>query len=445
MCKLENTCGGPNWRVRLATRSGGSIALFFFFFFFFLLFIPWSAFGEQPIPASQFVDSIGINTHLHYGPLYTDDFPLVLRRLRELGVHHIRNGLQATKKPEFYDRVKAVNDAGIKVLWILKADQPSDLVLSYLDRFPNGIDGFEAPNEFDASKRSDWIPVMKQYMSHMYSLVKQDSRTSRLWIVGPSLTRPQSYAALGDQSAYMDVANLHNYPGSRNPGTPGWGAANSHGARYGSIAWNLQLGQDVWGKPIWTTEYGYNNSDTARDGVPEEVAAIYLPRAFLEQYLQGIRRTYLFELLSAHAGHDGTYGVLRVDGSPKPAFIAVSNLLRLLGDDSRTFSLSRAEFSLAGDLTDVHHLLLQKSDSSYFLLLWIEKPCFDPDSRRRIPVQQQAISVRFGEPVARLESYRLQANGTLRQFKEHLDGHRLPVNISDTVVAIHFSTTLSLQ
>lgn len=441
MCKLENTCRRANWRVRTAPRLLGSALLLL------LLFISWSAFGEQPIPASQFVDSIGVNTHLHYGPLYTDDFPLVLQRLRELGVHHIRNGLQATKKPEFYDRVKAVNDAGIKVLWILNADQPSDLALSYLNRFPSGFDGFEAPNEFDASKRSDWIPVTKQYMSHIYSLVKKDPRASRLLIVGPSLTRPQSYAALGDQSGYMDVANLHNYPGSRNPGTPGWGAANSHGARYGSIAWNLQLGQDVWGaKPVWTTEYGYNNSDTASDGVPEDIAAIYLPRALLEQYLHGIRRTYLFELLSAHAGHDGTYGVLRIDGSPKPSFLAVSNFLRLLSDDSRTFTLSPVEFSLAGDMTDVHHLLLQKSDSSYFLLLWIEKPCFDPNSRRRIPVLQQAISVRLGQSVGNLESYRLQANGTLSQFKEKLDdGHRLPVTISDTVLAIHFSTTPSPQ
>ena len=103
------------------------------------------------------------------------------------------------------------------------------------------------------------------------------------------------------------------------------------------------------------------------------------------------------------------------------------------------------ELSFDGDMTNVHHLLLQKSDSSYFLLLWIEKPCFDPDSRQRIPVLQQAISVRFGQSVGNLESYRLQANGTLSQFKEKLDdSHRLPLKLFDTVRAIHFSITPSL-
>jgi hypothetical protein len=405
-----------------------------------LFFSSYPAYSEQPIPASQFTNSVGINTHLHYGPLYTDNFPLILQRLRELGVQHIRNGLQATKKPEFYNRVKAVNDAGIKVLWILSTDQPSDLVLSYLSRFPNGNDGFEAPNEFDASKQSDWAPLMKQYMSGVYPLFKRDSKNSLLSIVGPSLTNSKSYLILGNQSAYMDVANLHNYPGGHNPGTPGWGAPDAHGAHYGSIAWNLNLGKDVWGgKPVWTTEYGYTNSPAAKDGVPEDVAAIYLPRALLEQYLQGIRRTYVFELLAGHPENDGAYGLLRGDGSPKPAFTTISNLLRLLRDDTSDIAVSDVDFSLEGSTTDVHHLLLQKSDSSYYLLFWIEKPGYDVDTHKKISVPQQAISVHFEQPVANVTSYRLNTYAALAQTQEHLNNQSVSLSVSDSVLALHFT------
>lgn len=434
MRKLDDKYTLANTMAHFVTWSVRSILLTSSF----LLFN--GAYAEQPISANQFTNTVGINTHLHYGPLYTDNFPLVVQRLRELGVQHIRNGLQTTKKPEFYDRVKAVNDAGIRVLWILSTDHNSDVITSYKNRFPDGNDGFEAPNELDASKQSDWAPLMKQYMSRVYPLVTQDSKTSGLPMVGPSLTSSKSYAALGSQISYMDVANLHNYPGGHNPGTSGWGAPDSRGEHYGSIEWNLDLGKDVWGqKPVWTTEYGYNNSDTARDGVPEDVAAIYLPRALLEQYLHGISRTYIFELLAAHPENDGLFGLLRLDGSPKPAFTAISNFLHLLKDNHPQVTLSNIQFSLEGNVTDVHHLLLQKSDSSYYLLLWIEKSCYDLDSRKRIPVPHQTIAIHFDQPVAEIESYRLNSAGALNQTPESLDNQRVSLSISDTVLALHFS------
>ncbi|HEY1464859.1 MAG TPA: hypothetical protein VGF44_15695 [Terriglobales bacterium] len=408
---------------------------------FLLLIGSLPACAEQPVAAYQFTNSAGVNTHLHYGPLYTDNFALILQRLRELGVQHVRNGLQSTIRPEFSDHVKAVNQAGIKVLWILNTDQSSDLAFSYTNLFPNGSDGFEAPNEFDASQQSNWATLMKQYMTRIYPELKHDSRTSRLLIVGPSLTRSDSYNLLGVQTSYMDVANLHNYPGGRNPGTVGWGAPDNAGARYGSIAWNLDLGKNVWGtKPVWTTEYGYSNSAAAKDHVPEDIAAIYMPRALLEQYLHGIRRTYLFELLSAHPDdNDGVYGLLRADGSPKPAFTAISNFLHLLHDDSPNPSLLSMQFVLEGELTDVHHLLLQKSDASYYLLLWLEKPGYDVDAGKRIQVPPQNISVHFEQPAADFESYQLSSTGAIVQKKEQLENQRVSLNVGETVLVLHFN------
>jgi hypothetical protein len=408
---------------------------------FLLLASSLLGFAEQPLAAYQFTNSVGVNTHVHYGPLYADNFPLILQRLRELGIQHIRNGLQSRISAEFSGHIKAVNQAGIKVLWILNTDQSSDLAFTYANLFPNGSDGFEAPNEFDTSKQSNWAPRMKQYMTRLYPELKQDRRTSGLLMVGPSLTSANSYNSLGAQTSYIDVANLHNYPGGRNPGTVGWGSPDSAGARYGSITWNLDLGKNVWGtKPVWTTEYGYNNSDAAKDRVPEDIAAIYTPRALLEQYLHGIHRTYLFELFSAHPNeNDGVYGLLRADGTAKPAFTGVSNLLHLLHDDDPSPSLLSMQFALEGEIADVHHLLLQKGDGSYYLLLWLEKPAYDVDAHKRIQVSPQNISVHFEQPATDFEAYQLSSTGAITQKKEQLENQKVSLNVSETVLALHFS------
>jgi hypothetical protein len=65
--------------------------------------------------------------------------------------------------------------------------------------------------------------------------------------------------------------------------------------------------------------------------VTEAVEAIYLPRTVMAAYAWGIRRIYLFELME-YAGDPLGYGLMRTDNSPKPAFMAVKNLIATLSD-----------------------------------------------------------------------------------------------------------------
>ena len=156
--------------------------------------------------------------------------------------------------------------------------------------------------------------------------LKTIASVSHYQVVGPSLTHESSYGAVGDVSPYFDAANLHNYLAGRHPGTTGWGANG-----YGSIDWNLRvISPYSGGKPIVTTETGYQDGPGIPDRVTPEVGGRYLPRLLIEQFRAGIARTFLYELYDFP--DSGSYGLIHADGAPKPAFNAVKALLHLLAD-----------------------------------------------------------------------------------------------------------------
>ena len=103
---------------------------------------------------------------------------------------------------------------------------------------------------------------------------------------------------------------------------------------------------------------------------------------------------------------DIAHGLLRDDGSPKPAFTELAGLLGLLADDggaaeagpSRTLRVG-----MTGHDDSVRHLLLQRSDGSFQLILWIEAPSFDPERRRTIevPARDVRLELPTGGPRAR--------------------------------------------
>jgi hypothetical protein len=165
-------------------------------------------------------------------------------------------------------------------------------------------------------------------MATMHSAVKGNPSVSRFPIQGPSLTQAGSFLKVSSTAGSFDVANLHNYFGGRNPGIAGWGAGG-----YGSLSWNLVLTSGAFaGKPVTTTETGYVNDTTNAQAVPEQVSGKYLPRIFLEHWLAGIKRTYIYELVDLGAGmNDNGYGLLHSNFTPKPGFTAIKNVLGLLG------------------------------------------------------------------------------------------------------------------
>jgi hypothetical protein len=129
-------------------------------------------------------------------------------------------------------------------------------------------------------------------------------------------------------------------------------------------------------------------------GVPDAVAARYLPRLLLANAGLAVR-TYV-----EGTGGDAGPGLLGPDGSPTLAYSAVARLLALLDDGHRQFAPDRLGFRLAGDTDAVRHRLLEKADGHFWLALWVEKPGWDPATGRELAVPAQQVQVVLDAPVA---------------------------------------------
>lgn len=397
-----------------------------------LLMLSPSARAEKAGSSDAFVDSVGINVHLHSRDTPYSNFPQVQQALKDLGIRHVRDGLIDTTWKEYYDRHNQLGRAGIKGIFITSPNQSEQLLLDYPRRMKDSFEGYEAPNEYDQRHDEHWPLTMTSFLARLDRSVKSDSATRRFPVIGPSLTRPDSFARIRGLCSF-DYANLHNYFAGRNPGTRGWG---SNG--YGGIPWNLSnVGTICPGKPVITTETGYQTGAGSKQEIPEEVAGKYVPRILLEQWLRGIQRTYLYELIdlpSAPPSGDSGFGLLRSDYSSKPAYSALMNLLRLLTDPGPAYATQELGIKLTGNLSDVHHLLLQKRNGVFYLALWVEESSYDIDGKKGIPVPTHRVTVQNDKEVG-VRQYVFSKSGAIQTLPLET-GVKHEIEVGDTVTVL---------
>jgi len=177
-------------------------------------------------------------------------------------------------------------------------------------------------------------------------------------------------------------------------------------------------------KPVTITESGYHNALNDPRGqlaVSEQTAAKYIPRLLLENFTRHIFRTYLYELCDTRPDpgltHNGMHwGLVRADGTEKPAFAAVKNLIDELNDSSEPASPSEFSWALSDNNPAVHHLLLKKSNGRFDLVLWQEVSSSDhenPAFETMLILGKNARRVTLFEPViqeAPLKTYYNVAN-----------------------------------
>jgi hypothetical protein len=389
---------------------------------------------EHADSADAFVDSFGVNVHLNFLDTPYANFASVETALRNLGVRHLRDGLVDTTWTTYYDRLNQLGRDGIKSTLITSPNQTPALLAAYPARVLNSFEAYEAPNEYDQSGDANWPATMNGFLKTLKTAVSSNTQDAAFPVLGPSLTQAASYPLVASSAAYVDVANLHDYFGGRNPGTPGWGAGG-----YGSISWNMSLATSTWtGKNVIATETGYCNDLTAADGVPEDVAGRYMPRVFLEQWLHGIRRTYIYELVDVGSTVSGNgYGLLRTDFSPKPGYTALRNVIALLSDPGPAFQAGGLSVTLSGATSNVQHLLLQKRDGRFYLAIWVELPAYDVNLKSALTVAPQSVVVSLGQSL-RVVTHTLDATGAMQTVALGT-GATQTVQVSDLVMILEIS------
>jgi hypothetical protein len=356
-------------------------------------------------PAGAFVDSIGVNTHTSYKyTVYYSHFDEIKSRLAELGVGHIRENLEL-ERPDQYEGLNELAGIGVKSTLILGdptkgLSKLEEMVSTVKTNLGGAVDAVEGPNEFDTRGGPNWATELREYQQRLYGEVKADPSLAALPVIGPSIVRRPNQEALGDISGMLDYGNIHPYPDGEPP-------ESNLGSQLGRAAANSGA------KPVFATETGYHtalNWHGEHRPVSEEAMATYIPRLFLEYFNRGVARTFSYELVDeqpdpANAVRESNFGLLRNDLSPKPAFTALRNTIDILEDPGPSFAPESLGYTLGGDRADLHQVLLQKRDGSFYLALWRAGSVWDPANRTPLDPPSAPVTLSLNRQVKSAQRY----------------------------------------
>jgi hypothetical protein len=334
--------------------------------------VPSGDTGEQAAQADSFVNSIGVNVHLFYSGVYRDNYATVVQpRLSELGVRHLRDHLIKTTDGNWSmwsSRVMELSNLyGAKMLGIAdnryvtpaQAEQVAGLLGSALE----AIEGWNEPdrriNYDDATNRQ----IILDYQADLWNRLAQGSRP----VGTPSIdlgTTPPKFG--GTWSPGRDFASIHPYPA--------WPKPPYEGDRLsGYLNWLLPFYPRT---AMWVTETGYHTGGSGSDRpITISQHGKWIPRLLLQYFNRGISRSYLYELLDQcppSTNRECSFGLVYYNGSPKPAFTALKNLIALTKDPGSSFAPGRLAYTLVGAPSSLKHTLLQKRDGRFYLVLWNE-------------------------------------------------------------------------
>lgn len=441
--------------------------------------------------ANAFVESMCVVTHLGYPDTpYGSNYKGVKQKLVELGIRHIRDGGSSA---DFIAKIKELGAVGIKTTFTLDprigvAPNSSYWVKApsyYINDFvknkvgTNAIDSVEVLNEIDLFHDQNggyywhpgdteklnndpksplyWKTYAESVTKDTWKALKSDPATAGVKVIGPSLGRSYDYSSkspLGDLSAYVDWGNFHPYPGGGN--------GYSYPFNYNTIAkyhWHgnfPSVNIDEWpyafdvyqppfgSKPMAATETGYNTS-TASKGISEKMHSKYMPRLFLEYFRVGIARTCSYELVdewNQPGNPEANYGLLRHDLSPKPAYTALKNLIGLVKDPGANFTPGSLDYTLAVNPPTgynrtqyVHHLLLQKQDGNFYLVLWHEISNGDTSSTpvRAIAPPPMPTKVKLNTPISSATIYSLDDSGKMSSRAATISKNTISLDVGDKV------------
>lgn len=397
---------------------------------------------ERARSTDAFVDTIGVNTHLTYSnTIYSNYNNIIKPRLLELGARHIRDG-NVVGNTGYFAQLKELAANGIHVNLISdpRTLTPQQAVNTVSQLGSGVVESVEGPNEYDNSQDPNKNSTIQTYMQQLHAGLKGNSATANLPIIGPSGVSADGYKNYGDLSGYVDYCNMHNYHGGRQPELP---AGGLDGQGYGTIGNNMKIAQvDCGGKPVMSTETGYTNSGN-NQAIPERASGAYMPRQYLYAFNNGVPHTYNYEFINE--GNDANnpeanFGLLRNDGSEKPAFVAMKNMINLLKETGANFTPGSLDYSLSGNTANVNHTLLEKSDGTFYLALWVGASRYNTDNQQSTSVASQQVTLNLNQPTSGATLYTLSDTGDMASAPATINNNQMNLNVADTVTVVKLSS-----
>ena len=406
----------------------------------------------QARTADHFINTIGINTHLHYtNTVYSQSFDEIIKpKLLASGIRHVRDGAYTSdgyhREHFYYRRIRALAEEGIRFNFITSMDTRWGTATNYtkLDDVYAWTDGavesFEGINEPNLQGVDNWVSVVRKAQKQLYMTVKESPDMQHIKVLGPSPV--WATKELGDLSTYLDYGNVHPYPGGKMP------TGNEYGQSTETIIADARVNSGD--KPVMLTETGYHNAlETEDDHLPtsERATAKYLLRMFFEHFNRDIPRTYIYEFINTFSdsatNREASFGLLRNDGSEKPAYKAVKNMITILEDKDNSFAPSTLNLTISGGDASVHHTLLQKTNGTFYLVLWQEKPSWDRHKRREITVPSQEVTLTFTTSIEHVKLYTPLTSA--EAVKQYTQPDELTLSVPDHPVIVALKPTQILQ
>jgi hypothetical protein len=383
---------------------------------------PGKSITEPAHSTEAFINSIGVNVHLGFdNTSYMKYDDVVKPMLKELGVRHIRTNIHQPFNKSVIEKVKDLANIGIKSIIVtnpelLTPSESVEVVKSQIE----GVSMVEGPNEWNINpeysyKGQSFPQGVINFQKELYSAIKNDPVTAHLDVIAPSLSGASS-TKTGNlifqdverlKGLPCDINNMHSYPAGELPTRETLDTIQ--------ILGNKRLCGEA--KPIIATETGYNNAINLtkdKSGISETAAAKYINRLFLEYFNRGVKRTYTYELIDIKLNpnldeKEKNWGLLRADGARKGDFKALRNLLAILQDsqiETSTSLVSDLDYNLKGDLSNVHHTLLQKQNGIFYLIFWQEVSSYDNENKVEIKVLERKMVLIPNTKIKQVKVYR---------------------------------------
>lgn len=358
--------------------------------------------SAAPVPAKSadsFVDSIGVNVHLTYDA-YKDN-GLIKSKLQELGIRHIRDG--AYQESKFFEQLKDLSKTGIKATLIFSGN-PIEEIVSTAKKLQGTIEAVEGVNEsdlefFNFSYKGQKFPEgTRTYQKEINAAIKGDSATKHLPVILPSMGWGENADKLGYVGSLGDICNMHSYI---NLGQRPTADIDSYFIPHAKTMCGDSL-------PKWVTETGYHNAISHELGISEQAAGKYIPRVLLENFNRNIRRTYLYEFIDEgtdKSDEQANYGLLHHDGSAKPAFTAIKNMISLFKEPGARFAPGELDYTVKADNKNLHSTLLQKSNGDFYLIMWQDAVSWNNNSKKDVAVTSKNVIVSLKTSANQLEIY----------------------------------------
>jgi Ca2+-binding RTX toxin-like protein len=379
--------------------------------------------GSQPTIAAtavDFVDSIGVNTHVAYIGSPYSNVSVVENALNYLGVKYVRDLNPSSYVLSDYETLAA---DGIQFDLIISntgtVDLPTDIaqLATFEAADPGSIVSIEGPNELNAAYndvtfngQSATDPaVADQIMQALNQDLQNTPSLASIQLLNASVSEGvpdwDTYeSGLGNESAYVDQANAHVYA--------------TQGAEPGpKLLYELPHAQESVPQGGMTiTETGYSTAiyDTSGwGGVDQITQAKEILNDLMDAFKDGVTRTYIYDLLNdANDPTDSSigdnFGLFQTDGTPKLAATAIHDLTTILADNgagAATFVPGSLNYSLTNLPSTGNSLLLEKSDGAFDIVVWAEPTIWNSTTLTDIAVASTAVVVNLGATYQNVEVF----------------------------------------